>query len=136
MSGAPLGYSERGRLRISVTLTGLAANEAVALDADGAFIINWVCGVEPESCGELGCAPTYTAETEGTVRESADGVAGADGVATVDVEMVAVPPAETCPTDATAQWQTRAESWKRINVTDAVRGLRLTPGPVEWWDTY
>jgi hypothetical protein len=130
-----LEYSERGRQRLSVTLTGLSPGEALTLKAAGTYAIDWICGTEPEPCGDAGCAPTFWGTTEGTAKSTDPAVGGSDGKVTVEVKLVAPPPAGTCPTDANAPWQTRAESWKEIRVTDTAHGLRLTPEPVEWADT-
>jgi len=135
MTGAPLEYSERGRLRLSVTLTGLAPGEAISLRAVGDYDIHWICGTQPEPCGEVGCVWAFGDTTEGTAKSPVSAVAGSDGMVTVEIELVAPPPAETCPADATAPWGTLAESWTKIRVTDAAHGLRLTPEPIHWADT-
>jgi hypothetical protein len=135
LSGAPLEYSERGRQRLSVTLTGLSPGEAVSLRAAGTYAVHWVCGTEPEPCGDAGCAPTFWGTTEGAADSTDPVVAGSAGKVSIEIELVAVPPAETCPSDASAPWRTMAERWAEIRVTDADHGLRLTPDPIEWADT-
>ncbi len=87
-----------GRLRLSITVNGLKPGEAVSLDATGKYAVKWVCGVEPEPCGDIGCAPTFWGDSDGTARTTAKGVAAEDGSAVFRIKLRAAPPAKTCPT--------------------------------------
>ena len=130
--------SAAGRLlRLWVTVTGLEQGETASVDASGTYRIKWTCGSEPEPCGELGCVPSFMDTTEGTAMANVRAVADSDGTVMLEVTLVATPPADTCPTDAGAPWgEPHAESWTNVMVTDAEHGLRLTPPPIEWADTY
>ena len=125
-----------GRLRLSVTMTGLKPGQAVSLTATGKYAVRWVCGVEPEPCGEIGCGPTFWGDSEGTAKRTAKAVAGKDGTAVFRIKLPAVPPAKTCPTDPTAPWSTMEETWKNVRITDPVHGLRLAPGTISYGDTF
>ena len=120
-----------GRLRLSITVTGLAAREAVSLSAAGRYSVGSSCGVAPEPCGELGCAPAYSGETEGTAKAAASAVAGSDGTAAARIEIVAEPPAESCPADSTSPWRTPTERWEKVRIADPAHGLLLTPDTIE-----
>jgi hypothetical protein len=135
MSGATSDDGEPVGLRYSVTLTGLAPGEVVSLYAAANYDVHWICGTQPEPCGEVGCAPAFGETTEGTATSSVNAVAASDGKVTVEIDLVASPPAETCPADATAPWRAMAQTWREIQVTDDVHGLRLTPEPIHWADT-
>jgi hypothetical protein len=130
--------SAAGRLlRLWVSVTGLEQGEAASVGASGTYRIKWTCGSEPEPCGELGCVPSFMDTTEGTAETTARAVAGSDGTVMLEITLVAAPPADTCPADAGAPWgEPHAESWTNVMVTDAEHGLRLTPPPIEWADTY
>ena len=60
MTGTVEGPEDAGRLRLSITVSGLAPGEAVSLSATGDYIVTWVCGVDPEQCGDAGCAPAFS----------------------------------------------------------------------------
>jgi len=120
-----------GRLRLSVGVTGLAPGEAVSLSAAGTYTVKWACGSEPEPCGDIGCAPSFQGTTEGTAEAAAQAVAGSDGAAAAQIEIVAVPPAESCPTDSSAPWWTTSEQWEKVRIADPVHGLVLTPDTIE-----
>jgi probable HAF family extracellular repeat protein len=119
------------RLRLSITVTGLAPGEAVSLRAAGRYTVTWACGVWPEPCGELGCGPTSYRDTEGMARATTQAVARSDGTAAARIEIVAPPPAEACPTDATAGWGAFRERWEKVRIDDPAHGLLLTPDTIE-----
>jgi len=120
-----------GRLRLSITVLGLAPGEAVSLRATGEYAVKWACGVWPEPCGELGCGPTSYGETEGTAKAADHAVVGSDGTVVARIEIVAAPPAESCPTDSTAPWWAQRERWEKVRIADPVHGLVLTPDTIE-----
>jgi len=133
MSGAVEGWENAGRLGLLITVTGLAPGEAVSLSTAGRYSVGWVCGVAPEpwACGELGCAPAYSGTTEGQAKAAESVVAGSDGTAAARIELIAAPPAESCPEDGSAPWATPTERWEEVRVADPVHGLLLTPDTVE-----
>ena len=131
MTGAYGGWESWGQLRYSITVTGLAPGEAVSLLATGTYRIDWVCGENREQCGDLGCAPAFSATTEGTAKATARLVAGSDGIVTAPIELVAAPPAESCPADPASPWGTATERWERLTIADSVHALVLTPDVVE-----
>jgi len=135
MSGTVLEHID-GRLRLSITVTGLASGEKVQLSARSDYLIRWVCGSEPEPCGDLGCAPAFGKETSGTARAAAHAVAASDGSSTIRMKLVAPPPAESCPADPTSPWLTTDERWKKARVADRAHGLVLTPDTIDWGITY
>jgi hypothetical protein len=120
-----------GRLRLSITMTGLAPGEAVSLRAAGVYIVEWVCGSLPEPCGPIGCGPSFDGETEGTTKAAAQAVAASDGTAAARIELAAVPPAESCPTDSSSPLMAKRYRWEKVSIADPVHGLLLTPDPVE-----
>ena len=126
-----------GRLRLSITVTGLVPGEAVPLRATGEYTVKWAChpslsiGTTPEPCGELGCGPISYGETEGTATAAADAVAGSSGTAVARIEIVAAPPAGSCPTDPTAPWWRQRERWEKVRIDDPAHGLLLTPDTIE-----
>jgi len=126
-----------GRLGLSITVTGLVPGEAVPLRATGEYTVKWACypslsiGTTPEPCGELGCGPISYGETEGTATAAADAVAGSSGTAVARIEIVAAPPAGSCPTDPTAPWWRQRERWEKVRIADPVHGLVLTPDTIE-----
>ena len=120
-----------GRLRLSITVTGLAPGEAVPLRASGEYTVKWVCGTTPEPCGELGCGPSSYRTTEGTAKATADAVAGSDGTAAAQIEIVAAPPAESCPTDSTAPWWRQRERWEMLRIADPLHGPLPIPDTIE-----
>jgi hypothetical protein len=137
MTGAVENSGENdGRLRLSITVIGLAPGEAVSLSAAGEYSVRWVCGVAPEPCGELGCAPAYSGKTEGQAKAAESVVAGSDGTAAARIEIVAEPPAESCPADSTSPWGTVEERWEKVKIADPVHGLLLTPDTIWWGVTY
>ena len=125
-----------GRLRLSITVTGLAPGEAVSLSAAGKYIIEWWCEAQPEPCGEGGCVPGFSGKTEGTATAAAQAVAGSDGAAAARIEFAAAPPAECFTTGSSARWGTSLERWERVSIADAVHGLLLTPETIERAVTY
>jgi len=112
-------------------VTGLVPGEAVPLRATGEYIVKWACGITPEPCGELGCGPSSYGETEGTAKAAADAVAGSDGTVVARIEIVATPPAESCPTDSTAPWWAQRERWEKVRIADPLHVLVLTPDTIE-----
>ena len=115
-----------GRLRLSITVAGLAPGEVVSLSAAGRYdILEWICGTAPEPCGDLGCGPGTYRETEGTATAAAQAVAGTDGTVAARVSLVAAPPAESCPTDPSSPWVAKHERWEKVEH----RGLRPWPPP-------
>ena len=137
MTGAVENSGENdGRLRLSITVLGLAPGEAVSLSAAGKYSVTWACGVWPEPCGELGCGPTSYRDTEGTAKAAAQAVARSDGAAAAQIEIAAVPPAESCPTDSTAPWWAQRERWEKVRIADPAHGLLLTPDTIEWRVTF
>jgi hypothetical protein len=137
MTGAVENSGENdGRLRLSVTVIGLPPGEAVSLSAAGEYGARWVCGSEPEPCGDIGCAPAFSGTTEGTAKAAAHAVAGSDGAAAARIEIGAAPPAELCPTDSTAPWKTVEERWEKVRIADPVHGLVLAPDTIWWGVTY
>jgi hypothetical protein len=120
-----------GRLQLSVTLAGLAPGETVSLDAIGTYAIRWACGTSPEPCGEIGCGPSSWGATDGTVNAPARAVAGSDGTATARVELVAAPPARSCPTNPSSPWGTMSERWEQVTVADPGHRLILAPDTIE-----
>jgi hypothetical protein len=132
MTGAVDDWGEmNGRLRFLTTMTGLAPGEAVSLSAAGTYIVKWACGSEPEPCGDIGCAPSFQGTTEGEAEAAAQAVAGSDGAAAARIEIVAAPPAESCPTDSSARWWTISEQWEKVRIADLVHGLVLNPDIIE-----
>jgi hypothetical protein len=125
-----------GRLRLSVTITGLVPGESVTLRATGTYRVVWNCGVWPEPCGELGCGPTDWSETQGTTGEEAKAVAGSDGRAQARVEIAALQPGEACPSDSSFPWGAQMNEWAKVTVVDAAHGLLLTPSPIAWGYTF
>lgn len=126
-----------GRLRLSVTVTGLAPGEVVSLKAAGRFdILEWVCGTAPEPCGDLGCGPSTYRRTEGMATASAQAVAGADGTGAARVALVATPPGESCPTDSSSPWVAKHERWEKVGIADSAHGLLLTPETIDRGFTY
>jgi len=127
------GYTVDGRLRISVGVTGLTPGEAVAVSSAGAYQMGWACGVGPEPCiptSAFSCAFTSRDTTKGTAKATTRALAGSDGAATLMVDLLAAPPAGSCPTDPTSPWQTHGACWEPVTITDAAHGLRLTPGAI------
>jgi hypothetical protein len=132
MTGADDGSAEMdGRLRLSITMTGLAPEKAVYLTAAGEYAVTWMCGVAPEPCGELGCGPSSYDNTDGTAKAAGRAVAASDGTAATQIEIVAAPPAGACPTDSTARWSVKLERWEKVTVADPSHGLILTPDTIE-----
>ena len=131
MTGAVEDYREDRRLRLSITLTGLAPGESVSLYATGKYSFTWACGVEPEPCGELGCGPTSFRNTQGSAKAVDHAAAGSHGTAVARMELEATPPAESCPTDATAPWWMTQERWEKVRIADPAHGLVLTPDTIE-----
>jgi hypothetical protein len=121
-----------GRLRLSITMTGLRPGQAVSLAATATYAASWVCGVAPPPCGELGCGPAAWEQTNGTAETIVTAVAGKAGTATLGISLRVAPPARTCPSNTASPWGTQWEEWKGVSVTDAVRGLRLTPGTIAY----
>ncbi len=127
------GYTLDGRLQLSVGVTGLTPGEAVVISSAGAYQMGWACGVGPEPCiptSAFSCAFTSRDTTEGTAEATTRDIAGSDGVATLMVDLLAAPPAGSCPTDPASPWQTHSACWEPVTVTDAAHGLRLTPGAI------
>jgi len=119
-----------GRLLLSVRVTGLTPGEAVVVSSAGAYQMGWACGVGPEPCiptSAFSCAFTSRDTTKGTAKATTRALAGSDGAATLMVDLLAAPPAGSCPTDPTSPWQTHGACWEPVTVTDAAHGLRLTP---------
>ncbi len=126
-----------GRLRLSITVAGLAPGEVVSLSAAGRYdILEWICGTAPEPCGDLGCGPGTYRETEGTATAAAQAVAGTDGTVAARVSLVAAPPAESCPTDTSSPWVAKHERWEKVSIADSAHGLLLTPETIERGFTY
>ena len=126
-----------GRLRLSITVTGLAPGEAVSLSASGKYhVLEWICGIAPGPCGELGCGPSSYDKTEGTAKAAAHIVAGSDGTAVARIVLVAAPPAESCPMDSSSPWVAKHERWEKVSVADSAHGLLLTPDTIERAFTY
>lgn len=121
-----------GRLRLSITMTGLRPGQAVSLAATATYAASWVCGVAPPPCGELGCGPAAWEQTNGTAETIVTAVAGKAGTTTLGISLRVAPPARTCPSNTASPWGTQWEEWKGVRVTDAVRGLRLTPGTIAY----
>jgi len=137
MTGAVEDHGEIGdRLRIPITVTGLAPGKAVALRATGEYSFEWACGSAPGPCGELGCGPAVRDKTEGTAEASDRAVAGSDGTAAARIELVAAPPAEPCPADIPSSWSMEHARWEKVRIADPVHGLVLTPDAIEWGITY
>jgi hypothetical protein len=133
MSGAVENSGENdGRLRLSITVIGLAPGEAISLSAAGKYyVLEWICGVAPGPCGELGCGPSSHDKTDGTATAAAHVVAGSDGTAVARIVLVAAPPAESCPTDSGSPWVAKQERWEELSIADSAHGLVLTPDPIE-----
>ena len=132
MTGAVEDSGEMdGRLRLMITVSGLAPGEAVSLSAAGDYSTLWMCGRQPEPCGELGCGPSTYEEREATAKAAAHAAAGSDGTAVARIEIAAAPPAVSCPTDSTAPWSTRDERWEEVRIADPGHGLLLTPGTIK-----
>jgi LysM repeat protein len=126
-----------GRLRLSITVTGLAPGEAVSLSASGKYhILEWICGTAPGPCGELGCGPSSYDKTEGTAKAATHVVAGGNGTAVAQIVLVAAPPAESCPTDSSSPWVAKHERWEKVSVADSAHGLLFTPDTIERAFTY
>jgi len=125
-----------GSLRLQVTVAGLTPGEALDLDATGEYVVKWICGTEPEPCGELGCAPAFSEQAGSSSKSITTAVAGNDGIAAFEVELAASPRSGSCPADPSAAWRTQWERWTKVRVTDRVHGLRLTPGALEYGETY
>jgi hypothetical protein len=124
-----------GRLRLSITVTGLAPGEAVSLSASGKYhILEWICGIAPEPCGELGCGPSSYDKTEGTAKAAAHVVAGSDGTA-ARIVPVAAPPAGR-PNGLQFAVGAKHERWEKVSVADSAHGLLLTPDTIERAFTY
>lgn len=137
MTGAVESSGETdGRLRLSITITGLAPGESVTLRATGTYRVVWNCGVWPEPCGDLGCGPTDWSETQGTAGAAAKVDAGSDGAAQARIEIAALPPGEACPSDPSFPWGAQVNEWDRVTVADAAHGLLLTPDPIAWGYTF
>jgi LysM repeat protein len=137
MTAAVEAWDPGGRLRFSITVTGLAPGEAVSLGASGKYdILEWVCGIAPGPCGELGCGPSSNDKTEGTAKAAAHAVAGSDGTAGARIVLVAAPPAESCSTESSSPWVVKHERWEKVSIADAVHGLLLTLDTIERGFTY
>jgi len=125
-----------GRLRLSITVTGLAPSETVSLNAAGRYLVKWVCGSQPGPCGELGCVPDSLGTTEGTAKATTQVVAGSDGTATARIDLAAAPPAKPCPADSRPPLGTQRERWEQISIADPLHGLVLTRDIIERGDIY
>ena len=137
MTGSILHEDTRyGRLRLAITLTGLAPGEPVALVGEADHRVKWVCGVEPEPCGDIGCGPAASEVSVGVSTASTAGTATGDGTARLMVELEAQPPSAPCPGDPEAPWRAMVGRWMGIAVSSPDRGLILRPEPVERGETY
>jgi len=135
LSGRRLDTVEFGRLRFAVVVEGLDPGTTVTLRARGRYEVRWACGVEPEPCGEVGCAPTAWTTTEGTTTATVRATAGPDGTATVRVRLVATPPTRACRGDPGAPWGGWEHAWSRLRIADRTHGLTLAPGRIYEGDT-
>ena len=132
MTGTFEPPENEGRLRLSIAVRGLAPGEVVSLRAAGEYVATWVCGVDPGQCGDAGCGPAFSGgPTEGTAEAAAQAVGASDGTAAALIELVAAPPAKSCPADSTAPWATPTERWERVRIADPAHGLLLTPDTIE-----
>jgi len=130
MTGTVEAWDPGGRLRLSISVTGLAPGEAVSLSAAGGYHIQWICGTQPEPCGPIGCGPAAWDMTEGTAKAAAQAVAGTDGTVAARVALVAAPPAGSCPADSSSPWSAMFERWEKVSITDSAHGLLLTPDTI------
>jgi hypothetical protein len=131
LTGTVEAWDPAGRLGLSVSVTGLAPHEVVSLEAAGEYDIGWICGTQPEPCGQLGCGPTTWDTTKGTAKAAAQAVAATNGRLAAQVALVAVSPAGSCPTDSGSPWVAKDERWEKVSITDSAHGLVLTPDPIE-----
>lgn len=132
---SPDYQTSRGRLRLRVAIDGLRPNAQIKFVAAARWRILWVCGVEPEPCGDAGCAFLMWRWSTGTSRANARVHATDDGSAVATMTLAAVPPEPSCPADRTARWGTFGETWSRIRVSAPGLFLTLTPPRLEWQDT-
>jgi len=130
MTGTVEAWDPGGRLRLSISVTGLAPGEAVSLSAAGGYHIQWICGTQPEPCGPIGCGPAAWDMTEGTAKAAAQAVAGTDGTVAARVALVAAPPAGSCPADSSPPWSAMFERWEKVSITDSAHDLLLTPDTI------
>ena len=137
MSGAVGDMLQDGRLRFTISLTGLTPGEAVSLDAAGKYSAQWTCNSVPSgTCGaDLGCPPPDFGRTEGTANATARAVSGSDGTVAVQIALVAAPPNERCSGE-TAPPNWRFGTWEEVTVANTAHGLVLTPGTIGWGVTY
>ena len=130
MTGTVEAWDPGGRLRLSISVTGLAPGEAVSLGAAGEYHIQWICGTQPEPCGPIGCGPVGWDKTEGSAKAAAQAVAGTDGTVATSIALAAAPPAESCPADSSPPWSAMFERWEKVSITDSAHGLLLTPDTI------
>ncbi len=136
MTGTVEDWDPGGRLRLSISLTGLAPGEAASLEAAGEYDIGWICGTQPEPCGPIGCGPVGWDTTQGSAKAAAQAEAGTDGTVSVRVVLVAAPPAAACPADSSPPWVAKDERWEQVSLTDSAHGLLLTPDTIGRGFTY
>jgi hypothetical protein len=120
---------------LSIVITGLEPGEPVALAAVGEYSVNWICGTEPEPCGELGCGHAYGEVASGTVEVDAAAVADRAGTAATRLEFIAPPPVKSCPAGPAAPWGMQWSEWM-VRIADRTHGLVLAPDRIFFGWTY
>jgi hypothetical protein len=120
---------------LSIVITGLEPGEPVALAAVGEYSVQWICGTEPEPCGELGCGHAYGEVASGTVVVDAAAVADRAGTAASRLEFIAPPPVKSCPAGPAASWGMQWSEWM-VRIADRTHGLVLAPDRIDFGWTY